>query len=160
MADPTFPAARGGTDKHRAVAYLLITVGSETRKFYAYTRATYTGSVDIRENTNAGAPVAQSQMMREETPSFDLEVNIPWDEAQARDSVNFLRAGRVIAEFDLRNEDGQGLFYDGYLEQYGSYIIERSTIEISRDDFTTVRATVRALGYSRANNIGPQTMPT
>ena len=159
MPNTSFPDPRGGTDKHRAMAYLLIKVGDNERHFYAYVRASYTGSIDIRDNTNAASSIDQGQIMREETPTFEIETNIPFNATQAKDTINFLRAGRIVSAFDVKNRDGSGVFKDGYLQQYGSYIIERSTIDISRDDMTTVRATVRALGYTRAKQLDPVVLP-
>jgi hypothetical protein len=173
-ATTVYPSPAPGTDKHRAVAFIEVTArkinadgtdggADETRRFYAYTRVTSTGSVDIRENTNPGSSIAGGQVMREDTPTFDVEINIPFDPDQAKDAIQFLRAGKILKSFDIKNfaSDGTpvGVYKDGYLTKYGNYIIERSTIDISRDDFTTVRATIRGLGYTRANNLPPVALP-
>jgi hypothetical protein len=161
-----------GVDKHygRHASYFSIQIGAVTKNFFAWTRISQTGSVDTRENTNPGSSLRTVQPMREEPPSFDIEVQLPFKEEDsalnagdgAKSVVNFLRAGRVMNGFNVGTVVGGigGVFQDGYLDAFGKWVIERSSIEISRDDFTTVRATVRALGYENAENlpIGPPTV--
>jgi hypothetical protein len=143
-----------GVDKlhGRHVTYMKITIDGKERRFFAYSRISHTGSIDLRENTNPGSSVKGYQMGREEPPTFEVEVYIPYEATQAKDSINFLRAGRRM---DPNGFDVQGLFEADYLNGFGSYIIERSSIDISRDDLTTVRATIRAMGYVCSQNVLP-----
>ena len=151
----------GGTDKHigRHLAYFTIKIGAETRTFAAWSRISASGSVDVRETTNPGSGVKTYQPMREEPPTFEIEINLPYAEDDdggnfgAKSTVKFLLAGKVIDEFDIKGHVGAGIFPSDHLESYGKWIIERSSIESSRDDLTNVRITVRALGYTNAENI-------
>lgn len=152
-----------GVDKHygRHASYFSIKLGTSdpARNFFAWTRISQSGSVDVRENTNPGSSLRTSQVMREEPPTFEIEVNLPFQETGpdgARAVINYLRAGVIMQAFNVGAVAGSsdpGVFEAGYLQKFGSYIIERSSVEVSRDDFTSVRATVRALGYVGGQNL-------
>ena len=154
-----------GKDKHigRHIAFFTIKIGADERQFAAWSRISASGSVDVRETTNPGSGMKQYQIMREEPPTFEIELNLPYAEEDevggagakgARSTIKFLLAGKVIDTFNIEGHSGgAGAFRADHLESYGKWIIERSSIEASRDDLTNVRITVRALGYSNADNI-------
>lgn len=153
-----------GVDKYtgRHASYFSIQLeGDDTsREFFAWSSISSSGSIDVRENTNPGSSMVQYQVIREEPPTFEIEVQLPYKEdgvGGAREVVSYLRAGRVMSGFNVGAPVGEagGLYAEeGGLTRYGSWVIERASITISRDDFTNVRATVRALGY-----IGGQSIP-
>jgi len=145
-----------GIDKHHGkhVSYLTISIDGDTRNFYCWSRCSHSGSVDVIENTNGGSTMKQYQVMREEPPQFETELYLPYDITEAKEDIEFLIAGKVIDYFTV-----QGLFKTDYLRKFGKWVIERSSLDLSKDQLATVRATIRALGYTAAENLAPAPHP-
>lgn len=160
-----------GFDKHYGRALCYITIN---RNIYWWTRITINTSIDLRENTDPCSPIKQYQIIREEPISLDVETMIPGpNNASAASYVSDFRPGVIIdflscslildlltpaAAYDAEGDAQRGnvpytTTAPGYTSagattsKYGTFIIERSNVDISRDDFTTMRLTIRALGY-------------
>jgi hypothetical protein len=156
-----------GFDKHYGRALCYITIN---RNIYWWTTITINTAIDLRENTDPCSPIKQYQIIREEALSLDVESMIPGpNNASAASFIADFRPGVIIDNLQCSliedlltpavtftadtmrgnvQDPGDGsLSAAATTSKYGTFIIERSNVDISRDDFTTMRLTLRALGY-------------
>lgn len=138
----------GGYDKHFGRAVCFITIN---RNIYWWTSLSINMSVDVRENTDPCSPIKQYQVIREEQLQISVDSMIPGrNNTTASAFVHDLRPGVVVDQFfcNLLEE----IFTtrpDGVTQanRYGGFIVEQSNVDISRDDFTTLKVELRSLGY-------------
>ena len=146
-----------GYDKHWGLAVCYITVN---RNMYWWTRITVNTGINLRENTDPCSPFKQYQIIRENALTMDLESMIPGNtNAVASDYMYDFRPGAIIDNLyadilgDLLKTGSAGVQIDSgggstnNVSAYGAFVIERSNIEFTRDDFTSLRITLRSLGY-------------
>lgn len=161
-----------GYDKHWGNAICYITVD---RNLYWWTRITINTGITLRENTDACSPFKQYQIIREDAMTIDLESLIPGNTNDvAKGYIYDLRAGKIITKLNspivsaddptdsntvsllgalLQNTAGGTTGTVGTSSAYGAFVIERSNVELSRDDFSTIRVTLRSMGYGDTTQI-------
>jgi hypothetical protein len=135
-------------DKHWGKAVCYITVG--TRNIYWWTRITVNTAIDLRENTDPCSEIKQYQIIREEPITLDLESMIPGpNNTTAQSYLADFKPGTIIAKLysDLLSGILVNPYGDATESAYGAFVVERSNTDINRDDFATLRVTLRSLGY-------------
>lgn len=163
-----YPIPGSGTDKHHGKYMSHITFpaifdasnvygygASKSINIFGWSRMSASGSVEVKENTNAGSKTKTYQVMREEPPTAEIEFYLPYNEDGpngAKALLRFIRAGVLIDNtFNINDTSGANpLFSSSYFASFGRWIVQSSSIQISRDDLSSVRATVKALGYTNA----------
>jgi hypothetical protein len=147
-----------GFDKHWGNAVCYVTVN---RNLYWWTRITINTGITLRENTDACSLIKQYQIIREDAMTIDLESMIPGtSNAVAADYMDDLKAGTIITKLysDLLQSILQGPVSGvtgtlGDDSAYGAFVVERSSVEFTRDDFSSLRITLRSLGYGNNTQI-------
>ncbi len=134
-----------GFDKLWGKAICKITAN---RNIYWWNRLTFTTSIDLRENTDPCSSIKQYQIIREEPCTIELESMVPGKGDGASDYLHDFRPGVILNRFfcDIL-EDVMVVSGSDNNCRFGALIVERSNADVSRDDFTSLRMTIRGLGY-------------
>jgi len=136
-----------GFDKHFGRAVCAVTLN---RNVFKWSRMTVNTSVDLKENTDPCSSIKQYQVIREEGITIEFESLIPEEGDGASAYVMDFRPGVVLDRFfcnlvnTLLNTRPDGT---PHINRYGTFFIENSSIDVSRDDFTSMRMTIRSQGY-------------
>lgn len=174
MATKTDTHSVAGFDKHLGRALCFITIN---RNMYWWTSITINTAINIQENTDACSIIKQYQIMTEEPLTIEVESMIPGpDNESAASFIQDFAPGVIIdnlecslisdllkpavkytagepvqvgnVPYDYTTYEGVGYESAGATtSKYGTFIIERNNIDISRGDFASLRLTIRAMGY-------------
>jgi hypothetical protein len=142
---PTKVGGKIGFDKLWGKAICNITAN---RNIYWWNRLTFTTSIDLRENTDPCSSIKQYQIIREEPCTIELESMVPGKGDAAANFLHDFRPGVILDNFYCEILDDVMRIGSGdHRCRYGALIIERSNADVNRDDFTSLRMTIRGLGY-------------